>query len=208
MPVPAADTRTRSRIAGAVGATAGALWLAFRGVDINALAHSIATMRTPWLIPALLSVVFTVAAAVVRWQMLVSSADCRPSWLSGASGLVAGQMVNILLPIRLGEVVRTWIVARDAVPAARVVAAIVIEKLLDICTVGAVAMTALAVSAVPSPLVAAGHALVTLSGMAMIALVALVAFPFALRPIVPLLRAVAPSRWRPAIDRSANQAID
>jgi uncharacterized protein (TIRG00374 family) len=108
------------------------LVLAIKGVDAAALRRSL-TGANPWLAGlGLLAVVGTVAAKVLRWRLLFypSDEDLRLSTLFSA--LVIGQTINLLLPARLGELARAYLVAQDEKrPALSVLGTIVVEKTLD-----------------------------------------------------------------------------
>lgn len=144
-----------------------ALWLAARGTDLDALRRAVADAHTHWILVALLSVVITVAAGVARWRLLFYPDAHARSWWTLTAALLVGQMLNIVLPLRLGEVARAgWVGRAEAIPLGRALGTIAMERLADLVTVGSVVFALIALAAVPGWLVAPGRALV---GIALVA---------------------------------------
>lgn len=108
------------------------LVLAIRGVDASALRRSLTGANPWWVALGLLAVAGTVAAKVLRWRLLFypSHEGLRLSTL--VSALLIGQTVNLLLPARLGELARAYLVAQEEKrPALSVLGTVVVEKTLD-----------------------------------------------------------------------------
>jgi hypothetical protein len=181
-----------------------ALWLALRGADAAALSRSLAAAAPAWVAAALLSVAMTIAAGVARWRLLLVDARWRPL----TDGLIVGQMLNIVLPIRLGELARAYIVSRaERLPAARVFTTIAVEKVADLMAVGLAAALLLMFATLPAWIHAPGRALV-LTGVA-----AAAAAAFAFRPGVILWMAraaqrLAPASWHARIERQFTAAAE
>lgn len=119
-----------------VGGTA--LWLAFRGTEVSVVADALKRAQVKPILAALLLVAATVAVGAQRWRVLVFSrgggAGRFPRFLAA---VVTGQMLNVLLPIRLGEIGRAyWISRTEHQPLSRVLASIVIERLTDVLMLG------------------------------------------------------------------------
>ena len=89
-----------------------ALWLASRGTDSGALRAGLAAARTSWVVLAVASVFLTVAAGVIRWRILFHPQSHERSWQTLTAAFVVGQMLNIVLPLRIGQVVRAGWVSR------------------------------------------------------------------------------------------------
>lgn len=108
------------------------LALAIKGVDAAALRRSLASAN-PWLVAlGLLAVAGTLAAKVLRWRLLFypSCDGLRLSTLFSA--LLIGQTINLLLPARLGELARAYLVAQqEKRPALSVFGTVMVEKTLD-----------------------------------------------------------------------------
>jgi uncharacterized membrane protein YbhN (UPF0104 family) len=108
------------------------LVLAIRGVDGLALRQSLTGANPWWVALGLLAVAGTAAAKVLRWRLLFypSHEGLRLSTL--VSALLIGQTINLLLPARLGELARAYLVAQDEKRSAlSVLGTIVVEKTLD-----------------------------------------------------------------------------
>jgi uncharacterized protein (TIRG00374 family) len=108
------------------------LVLAVTGVDASALRRSLTGANPWWVALGLLAVAGTVAAKVLRWRLLFypSHEGLRLSTL--VSALLIGQTVNLLLPARLGELARAYLVAQEEKrPALSVLGTVVVEKTLD-----------------------------------------------------------------------------
>ena len=108
------------------------LALAIKGVDAAALRRSLASAN-PWLVGlGLLAVVGTVVAKVLRWRLLFYP-SCEGLRLSTLfSALLIGQTINLLLPARLGELARAYLVAQEEKRSAlSVLGTVVAEKTLD-----------------------------------------------------------------------------
>ena len=117
---------------------------------------------------------FSVAAyllRVVRWQVLLRPVR-RVSFPSALRATAVGFAANALLPGRVGELVRPWLLARrERMSAAAVFSTIVIERLLDLFVIcmGAAAPIMLVgpqTSAASDDLLAALETMALISGLA------------------------------------------
>ncbi len=107
------------------------LYLAFRNVPLADLGAALARFDVRWLIPAL-AISFTLQVfRAWRWQL-----EIRPLQRIGLGPLwvvtsVAYMAIN-LLPVRLGEFVRPWLLSRRSnVTFSNVVGNLVVEKTMD-----------------------------------------------------------------------------
>jgi len=108
------------------------LVLAVRGVDPSALKRSL-TGTNPWLVVlGLLTVAGTIVAKALRWRLLFYPAQENLRLTTLVSALLIGQTVNFLLPARVGEFARIYLV-RDGERRHAMLAlgTIVVEKTLD-----------------------------------------------------------------------------
>jgi hypothetical protein len=119
--------------------------------------------------------VFQVALRALRWRHLTNPVVELPRWtLYRAQSL--GFMVNNLLPLRLGELVRAWYVARHSgASGAAIVGTVVLERVLDVVSLLAVVSGALL-------LVGAGE-----SGSGMLSQGARLLVPVAAAPLAALV---------------------
>jgi glycosyltransferase 2 family protein len=144
--------RARVALTLLVGSILGgaALWLAFRGLDIGELRRSASHLRWSWTLVALGSNFLSLALLTLRWRLLFFP-DHRSRRLAPLFRAIAvGQMLNIVLPLRLGEVGRLYLLAReDGVSKSRVVATLAVEKALDLAMFALALLVAFLVVSLP-----------------------------------------------------------
>ena len=124
-----------------------AVWFALRDVDFQVLGAEF--RRARWGLLLGISVPGYLAAAwfrAVRWRHLTDA--IRPIPRGPLFRAVAvGFMANNLFPLRIGELVRVGYLAREVrVPAAAVLATVVLERVLDGLSVLAMAVAAVALA--------------------------------------------------------------
>ena len=107
-------------------------WLALRGVDLAEVGRTIA--RTDWILLFGISVpayVVLLWLRARRWRYLTD--PIQPMSTSALFRAVAvGFMANNLFPLRMGEVVRSWYLARETgTSAAAVFGTVIIERVID-----------------------------------------------------------------------------
>jgi uncharacterized protein (TIRG00374 family) len=108
------------------------LVLAVRGVDPTGLRRSLAGTE-PWLVAlGLLTVAATIVAKALRWKLLFYPAQEGLRLTTLVSALLVGQTINFLLPARVGEFARVFLV-RDGEKRHALLAlgTIIVEKTLD-----------------------------------------------------------------------------
>jgi len=184
----------------ALGALVGALtlWLALRGANIGGLRSALGRADPFWILLALASVLLTLAAIVVRWRVLFhpESAGLSSGNLTGA--FVVGQMLNIMLPIRLGEMARAyWISRAEHLPIGRALGTIGVEKLADLASVGLAAVSLPLLAGVPPWVRSPGRVLVITGAIAAAAILLLAAN----RGLLLQSTARAARRWPQGIGR-------
>ncbi len=124
------------------------LWLALRGQH---LAETMRTLREAdygYLLPALVLYFVGVWVRAGRWKVLLSPMG---SYSAGSlfPVVVIGYMANDVLPARMGEVVRVYVLAeREGLPRSSALGTVVVERLLDAVTM----LLLLAVAALLVPL--------------------------------------------------------
>ncbi len=107
------------------------LYLAFRNVPFADLGVTLERFDVRWLVPAVAVSLLLMVFRAWRWQL-----ELRPLARVGLGRLwvvcsVAYMAIN-LLPVRLGEVVRPWLLSRRArVSISNVVGNLVVEKMMD-----------------------------------------------------------------------------
>jgi len=122
------------------------LWYAFRGVDLAAMAVGIGRVGAAWVLASVLGCLLSLVLRAFRWRFLLDRTRPIELW-SLVSATFIGIMGNNLLPARLGELVRAWLLARrEQIHTPTVLASIVVERLLDAIALIAILGLALAAS--------------------------------------------------------------
>jgi uncharacterized protein (TIRG00374 family) len=126
--------------------TAVFLWLVLRGVPFADVARDIA--RADWGVMLALSVpsyVLAVYLRALRWRHLMDPIQSVPTGPLFRA-VAVGFMANNIFPLRMGEVARSWYLARETgAGVAPVFATVVLERVLDIVTVVGLALGVIAV---------------------------------------------------------------
>jgi glycosyltransferase 2 family protein len=120
---------TRLRSALVLIATAVCLGWVLMGIDLNKAAGALGEVNWWLMLPLFASYLFTHLLRAWRYQLLVGpELTLRRSTLVCATGFLA---VNVV-PFRLGEFVRPYLLTRDEMPFGQGLGAVVLERLLDI----------------------------------------------------------------------------
>jgi hypothetical protein len=107
------------------------LWLAFSGQDFGKIWQIWTEFNYWWLIPALVAYFTGVYVRAIRWHFLL-----RPLQKISVQRLfpvvVIGYMANNVLPVRMGEVVRAYVLnKREKTTKTGTLATIVVERIMD-----------------------------------------------------------------------------
>jgi len=114
-----------------------AVYLAFQGVSFSQLGEVI-TSAAPWMLAAGIgTVLINVALLALRWWLMLLREWQGSEYKSLLGGVYLGQMFNILLPARLGELARIYFVSeRIDTTKSRLLGSLVLEKVIDVITFG------------------------------------------------------------------------
>jgi uncharacterized protein (TIRG00374 family) len=151
------------------------LWLVMRDVPFNEVARVIAGANLGLLfglsVPAYVLVIYLRA---LRWKHLTAPVEAYSTDVLFRATAV-GFMANNIFPLRMGEVIRSWYLAREAGGSrAAVFGTVILERVIDMVTVIGIAFAILAL------LLGAGHE-------GRIAQGALLLLPVAIAPTVVLV---------------------
>jgi uncharacterized protein (TIRG00374 family) len=115
--------------------TAGLLWLFFRNIDIAETWRAMAQADMRLLAGAVLATLVTYVLRAFRWRALLRPiGNARLSTTFRAT--VIGFTTIFLLPGRVGEVLRAYLVARqEGMKFTATFATVIVERLLDVATV-------------------------------------------------------------------------
>lgn len=129
-----AETRTATRWRNFVISlfvSGGFLYLAFRNVKLDELSAALGRINSRWLLVSVCVSLLIMVFRAWRWQLELRPLEHVPLGRLWVITAVAYMAIN-LLPVRLGEVVRPWLLSRRShVSFANVVGNIVVEKTLD-----------------------------------------------------------------------------
>jgi uncharacterized protein (TIRG00374 family) len=107
------------------------LYLAFQGQDFGKIGKALSEANYWWLLPALGAYFVGVWVRAVRWHFLLGPIKKVPvNRLFPV--VVIGYMANDVLPVRMGEVVRSYVLGkRENVSKTGTLATIVVERIMD-----------------------------------------------------------------------------
>jgi glycosyltransferase 2 family protein len=129
--------------------TAVFLALAVRNVDLAAVGREVAAADPRYLLPAAVCTMTGYLLRSLRWQIILHPLY-RVPYRAVFSVLMLGFATNNILPARLGEVVRAYLLgSRAGVPRSLSLATIVVERVFDGLTLLLLMAVALQVAPVP-----------------------------------------------------------
>ncbi|MBA2776501.1 MAG: flippase-like domain-containing protein [Chloroflexia bacterium] len=108
------------------------LYFAFRGQDLGEIRDSLRTVNLWWLLPALAMYFLGVWIRAVRWSILLKPIAPNVTSRSLFPKVIVGYMANNVLPLRTGELVRSYLVGKqNGVRKTSVLATIAVERIFD-----------------------------------------------------------------------------
>lgn len=123
------------------------LWYALKDVDLPAMVRGMGRVGLPWVIASVVAGLVGLVVRALRWRLLLGAIRSVEIG-SLVSATFVGMMANNLLPARLGEIVRAWVLARrEEIPVPTVFASIMVERLLD--ALAALTILGLCLAALP-----------------------------------------------------------
>lgn len=172
----------------------GFLVFALRGVNLGSVVAEIGRANMPLFLLAILCTALPMWVRSWRWKALLAPAKRDTTFHSRFAAVNIGFMANNLLPARIGEFLRAYVLSRlEPVPVVASLGSLVIERLFDGLTL--VALTFVALAAPSFPRGSAGsdvHAAAVILGAVFVGiallLLAMVIWP---RRVVALAEAVA-----------------
>jgi len=144
-----------------------ALWLVLRSVDLAATAETLRSADWRWLAVLIGFMLIDLAVRSLRWQRLLAPIAHVP-YFHTVSYLLVGYLANNVLPARLGELVRSHYAGdREGISRSTTLGTIVVERVIDLVAVVAIASVAILVLSVRGIVASA-----VLAGLAVAALIA------------------------------------
>lgn len=107
------------------------LTLAFKNEDFGKIGQALGEANYWWLVPGLAMYFVGVALRALRWRFLLNPMQ-KISTARLFPVVVIGYMANNVLPVRMGEVVRAYVLGRrENVSKTAALATIVVERIMD-----------------------------------------------------------------------------
>lgn len=110
------------------------LYFAFQRIEFDKLLDALKGIEYPWLVLASLLFLVSYSGRVFRWQLLFAPLKLRLAKIFNALNI--GYLLSNLLPARLGDVVRAYLIGEiEGVSKMRAISTIVVERMSDGLTV-------------------------------------------------------------------------
>lgn len=111
------------------------LYLAFRRIDYRVLLESMREANYLYLTPVVVIIFANMALRALRWGYLLNPIK-KIGFPSLFAGIIIGFMANNVLPARMGEIVRAYVIGRsERISKSSSFATVVVERLFDGFTV-------------------------------------------------------------------------
>jgi glycosyltransferase 2 family protein len=178
---------------GAVGLllSAGAVALLIAIVDLQATWQALRGTNLAWLAATLLMIPAQILLRSMRWRLLLPRRPDghRASVLRVAPVLMAGYTGNLLLPARLGEPVRAYLVARrEQLSFSPALGSVLLERVIDLASLSVIAFVAALLAGAPTWMVR-GIGVVAIFGLVAVMLLVVLGIPTVVRMVERLLGA-------------------
>ncbi len=211
--------RARRRLTAIVGLAVSLALLAWvlRKTSLQDLATHLREAHRGPLLAAVVIATASFPLRAVRWRLLLRTPEDRPvSWRALWHATAMGFMANNTLPLRLGEVVRSYAASRlGGVTVATALSSVAVERALDLLTLVGLLAVALLRAGLPAGTVVMGVRLDALAvraallcGVIFVVALFVVLFPSAseriLRRLVPFPRL---ANWLQGIGNSLRQGF-
>jgi len=108
------------------------LYLALRNIDWAEVSGVLSQAAPGYLVLSLGIVLFNNLLKIARWHFLLSASGAFVKFKDVFASFISAQLLNSLVPIRIGEVNRVYQIGRRGTPPAFVLGTILAEKYLDI----------------------------------------------------------------------------
>lgn len=107
------------------------LYLAMHGVSLKDIKQSFSAADSRFIWLALVSVALNTLGKAVRWKYLIGPAGHKLHLFKVLSVLLAGQMLNTLYPVRIGDFSRIYVMGGMGPGRVFTMGTVIIEKFLD-----------------------------------------------------------------------------
>ena len=126
------------------------IWLAFRGTDVEGLKSSFEAANYRYVIPVVLLSIIVLIVRSYRWGVILEPLERIDQW-SLFSITAVGFMAISLLPVRMGEFVRPYLISKkSSIKIGSSLATILVERIFDLLTLMIVLLLVLMTIKLPS----------------------------------------------------------
>ena len=125
------------------------VWLLFQDLDWLGVWNALIMADYRWVVAGVVAIVATFFTRALRWRVLLwqSPLSLRPA----VSAILVGQVVNLALPMRSGDVVRAlWVAPEGEASAAEALGSIAVEKMWDLLALLACGLALLVLMPLPT----------------------------------------------------------
>ena len=122
---------TPGRLVLGISISALTIYLSFRSVSLEDILNILAQIKWQWIAISLLAVGVNHLAKTLRWKRLIDSSGMKIPFMIVLAEMMAGQMWNLILPARLGDLTRIQRIGVAGPGRSFVLGTIVIEKTVD-----------------------------------------------------------------------------
>ena len=137
------------KVALGLAISAGFLYFAFRGVDLDELWEHVRRANYLWLLGVAVATTYSNWVRAQRWELFFRHLK-RISHYSLFRSTMIGLAANNVMPLRMGEAVRAYSISKkEGIPFATTFTTVILERMLDIVMV--LVFLALALFLVPIP---------------------------------------------------------
>ena len=188
-----------------------ALFWAIRGLDASVVLSEVQHAEYGWIIVAFLCTILVAFIKVERWRTLYPIGDQPVPFSEAFSALLVTQMVNVIVPIRGGEMVRIGLMKQSGQPGATTLSTITVEKTLDLVAAALVAASLVVLAVAPDWLQRWSGSALVLGFVLLGGIVAMWALREPLTRMVERLlafRGWLPERWRTRLTRIFRTMLD
>lgn len=109
-----------------------AVYLASREIAFRDLPEALRSVRMPWLFAALAVTFSGHLFKAFRWRILLQSQGSVIPFGRMLRYVLAGQLTNLFIPGRAGDIGRAWLIGRQGAGSAFSFGTVIVEKLLDL----------------------------------------------------------------------------
>jgi len=196
------------QVALGTGISVVCLWLAFRDVSLSKMAAAFSHADYRFVALALALVLVSPLARAARWKLLYHPDQKGLSCLGLAEVLLISQMLNIVVPARLGEVARIHFMGKiESRSRARTLGTIAVEKWLDILVLLLLALLVPIFVSLP-PWFRDSRASLAVFATAFLVVALIVSYgKDRLLPVVKSASRFLPEGWRVRIHRATGLAL-